>query len=248
VVHAREDELTSMRSANFLVEKIGGARARMVILEDSYHMICVDNDREIVAKNVLEFFGAAMLSGMSYRHFRIAHVFGHHRSAATDEDPASARLGENVYRFMVRSIAGQLRDAWRIEQLRLAATGKSWYRHRLLGDAAVMAFVYLAILLTAGASGVILFAAQSAVGIVVLEVFNYIAHYGLKRIFGSHGYEPFGAAHSWNSSNSFANALISTWAIIRGITRGPWRNIRLSGTTMPPQSCRWAMPRAFFWR
>ncbi len=60
VVHAREDELTSMRSANFLVEKIGGARARMVILEDSYHMICVDNDREIVAKNVLEFLGAAM--------------------------------------------------------------------------------------------------------------------------------------------------------------------------------------------
>lgn len=60
VVHAREDELTSMRSANFLVEAIGGARARMVILEDSYHMICVDNDREIVAKNVLEFFGAAL--------------------------------------------------------------------------------------------------------------------------------------------------------------------------------------------
>jgi len=60
VVHAREDELTSLRSANFMVEKIGGARARMVILEDSYHMICVDNDREIVAKNVLEFLGAAL--------------------------------------------------------------------------------------------------------------------------------------------------------------------------------------------
>ena len=60
VVHAREDELTSLRSANFLVEQIGGARARMVVLEDSYHMVCVDNDREIVAKNVLEFFGAAL--------------------------------------------------------------------------------------------------------------------------------------------------------------------------------------------
>ncbi len=58
VVHAREDELTSLRSANFLVEQIGGGRARMVVLEDSYHMVCVDNDREIVAKNVLEFFGA----------------------------------------------------------------------------------------------------------------------------------------------------------------------------------------------
>jgi carboxylesterase len=60
VVHAREDELTSLKSANFIVEQVGGGRARMVVLEDSYHMICVDNDREIVAKNVLEFFGAAM--------------------------------------------------------------------------------------------------------------------------------------------------------------------------------------------
>jgi carboxylesterase len=60
VVHAREDELTSLRSANFLVEAIGGGRARMVVLEDSYHMVCVDNDKEIVAKNVLEFFGAAL--------------------------------------------------------------------------------------------------------------------------------------------------------------------------------------------
>jgi carboxylesterase len=60
VVHAREDELTSLRSANFLVEKIGGGRARMVVLEDSYHMVCVDNDREIVVKNVLEFVGAPM--------------------------------------------------------------------------------------------------------------------------------------------------------------------------------------------
>jgi alkane 1-monooxygenase len=155
-----------------------------------------------------QFFGTAMLSGMSYRHFRIAHVFGHHRSAATDEDPASARLGESVYRFLVRSVAGQLRDTWRIERLRLAATGKSWCRHRLFSDAVVMVFVYVAILLSAGTSGVALFAAQSAVGIIVLEVFNYVAHYGLKRIFGTRGYEPFSTAHSWNSSNAFANVLI----------------------------------------
>jgi carboxylesterase len=60
VVHARHDELTSLASPNFLCEAIGGARARMVVLEDSYHMVCVDNDREIVARNVLEFLGAAL--------------------------------------------------------------------------------------------------------------------------------------------------------------------------------------------
>ena len=60
VAHAREDEPTSLRSANFMVESIGEALPRMVILEDSYHMVCVDNDREIVANNILEFLGAAL--------------------------------------------------------------------------------------------------------------------------------------------------------------------------------------------
>jgi carboxylesterase len=68
VIHAREDELTSLRSANYLVENIGAGpragRARMVVLEDSYHMVCVDNDREIVAKNVLEFFDASAVASL----------------------------------------------------------------------------------------------------------------------------------------------------------------------------------------
>jgi alkane 1-monooxygenase len=159
-------------------------------------------------KPMSQLFGVAMLSGMSYRHFRIAHVFGHHRMAATDQDPASARLGENVYRFLVRSIAGQYRDAWRIECARLRATEESLFRHRLLSDALVMVSLYIAILVLVGANGVILFAAQSAIGIIVLETFNYVAHYGLKRERGAFGHEPFGAAHSWNSSNRFANAFI----------------------------------------
>jgi carboxylesterase len=57
VVHAREDELTSLRSAHFLEQAIAGAR--VVVLENSYHMICVDNDRDLVANSVLEFFGFA---------------------------------------------------------------------------------------------------------------------------------------------------------------------------------------------
>ena len=62
VIHAREDDLTSLNSANYVIQNINGkkrqTKARMVVLEDSYHMVCVDNDKEIVAKNVLEFIGA----------------------------------------------------------------------------------------------------------------------------------------------------------------------------------------------
>lgn len=55
IVHAREDELTSLRSAEYLQAHI--ADARTVVLENSYHMICVDNDRDQVANSVLKFFG-----------------------------------------------------------------------------------------------------------------------------------------------------------------------------------------------
>jgi alkane 1-monooxygenase len=56
--------------------------------------------------------GLALLASVFYMHFRIAHVYGHHRRAATFEDPGSARLGEGLYAFLVRSAAGQFREAW----------------------------------------------------------------------------------------------------------------------------------------
>ena len=55
IIHAREDELTSLRSAQTLQAAL--PRARTVVLENSYHMICVDNDRDQVAAEVLGFFG-----------------------------------------------------------------------------------------------------------------------------------------------------------------------------------------------
>ncbi|MFM0736070.1 alpha/beta fold hydrolase [Paraburkholderia xenovorans] len=54
ILHSREDELTSLRSAEFLQAAIPDARS--VVLENSYHMICADNDREQVASEVLSFF------------------------------------------------------------------------------------------------------------------------------------------------------------------------------------------------
>ncbi len=152
--------------------------------------------------------GLVMLSGMSYRHFRVAHIFGHHRWAATERDPGTARLGEGFYAFLVRTVLGQFVDAWRIESIRIAARRQSAFRHRIAGDVIAMAVVYMAIFAFAGWRGAALFAAQSAVGVIVLELFNYIAHYGLARAAQPKGHEPFGNRHSWNSSNVLANTMI----------------------------------------
>jgi carboxylesterase len=52
VIHARDDELTSLKSAEFIARN-----ARVVVLENSYHMVCVDNDRKQVTASVLDFLG-----------------------------------------------------------------------------------------------------------------------------------------------------------------------------------------------
>jgi carboxylesterase len=57
IVQAREDEFSTVRTAQALQAGIGLSKAEIVILENSYHMVCVDNDKEIVTNNVMRFLG-----------------------------------------------------------------------------------------------------------------------------------------------------------------------------------------------
>ena len=50
------------------------------------------------------FLGGVLLASMSYLHWALEHIAGHHRLVATRADPATARLGESLPRFLVRSI------------------------------------------------------------------------------------------------------------------------------------------------
>jgi alkane 1-monooxygenase len=147
------------------------------------------------------FLGVSLLTAMSYRHFRIAHIHGHHRWAGTDKDSATARLGESFYAFLLRTLASQFREAWHFEKRRGG--------RRLLLDIAIMLILFAAIGFFIGPRALAFFLCQSAVAILVLELFNYIAHYGLARVGGPDGkLEAFGDRHSWNSSNVLANHLI----------------------------------------
>ncbi len=154
-------------------------------------------------------FAAALLTGMSYRQFRIAHIYGHHRWAGTERDAATARLGEGFYAFLLRTIPGQFREAWQFEERRRANKGSWRLANRALQDLLATAILFLAAFSVLGwRSGVFLFG-ESAVAIVVLELFNYIAHYGLLRAPAGNGRrQALCEMHSWNSSNIAANMLI----------------------------------------
>jgi len=151
--------------------------------------------------------GTLMLSAMSYRHFRVAHVHVHHRFAATEHDSATARLGEGFYAFLLRTVRGQFLEAWLFERTRCVR--RSVFSNRMVVDIALTVLIVAAIFAIWGGIGVALFAAQCAVGIIVLELFNYIAHYGLVRRVGIGGrVESLSDCHSWNSSNVWVNLLI----------------------------------------
>ncbi|KAF7963951.1 esterase [Cupriavidus sp. UYMU48A] len=55
IIHAREDELTSLRSAYFLSQRIHAAK--LLVVDESYHMLSIDNDRRLVANTVAQFLG-----------------------------------------------------------------------------------------------------------------------------------------------------------------------------------------------
>ncbi|HEY7991226.1 MAG TPA: alkane 1-monooxygenase [Stellaceae bacterium] len=139
--------------------------------------------------------GTVALTSVFYAHFRISHVFGHHRFAGTRDDPASARHGEGAYRFALRSAWGQARFAYRFE------------RRFVIAAAAIGAAMLAADFWAAGWRGVACHAGIAAVAILILEIFNYVVHYGLTR----RDNEPFSAAHSWNVAHRFSN-----WALLNG--------------------------------
>jgi carboxylesterase len=57
IIHAREDEFSTLQSAIALQNGIGSDKAEVLILENSYHMVCIDNDKELVTNSVMCFLG-----------------------------------------------------------------------------------------------------------------------------------------------------------------------------------------------
>jgi alkane 1-monooxygenase len=129
--------------------------------------------------------------------FAIEHVHGHHRTVGTEEDPATARRGEYILFFVVRSTVGQWISAYRHEKARLKRKGipdRPWANRFWRGQAMTLCVValYVAFL---GWPGILLSAFAAAIGKAYLEVVNYIEHYGLVRIPGT----PVEDRHAWES-------------------------------------------------
>ena len=152
------------------------------------------------------------LAPVAYGHFFIEHNKGHHKNVATPDDPASSRMGETFWAFLPRTMSGSLQSAWGIEKERLARNGKSVFSsdNENLQAWAMTVVLFAAVSLWLGWIALAFLLAQAFYGAALLEVINYIEHYGLLRAQDAKTgrYERCAPAHSWNSNHVVTNLVL----------------------------------------
>ncbi|PQA32875.1 alkane 1-monooxygenase [Amnimonas aquatica] len=157
------------------------------------------------------FLSMLALAPTGYTHFAVEHPYGHHKRVATPEDPASSRMGESFWKFLPRTVIGGFKSAYKIEKERLARKGKSFWskENELLQGWALSAGVFGAMAAVGGVRSLPFIAGQAAYGASLLEVINYIEHYGLMRQKDAKGkYERTRPEHSWNSNQLVSNLFL----------------------------------------
>lgn len=146
-----------------------------------------------------------------YMHFFIEHNRGHHKNVATPEDPSSARHGEPVYTFWIRTIVFSYLSAWRIANREVLNKAKSKWslKNEMIQIHLIQAALLFAIFFMFGILTVAYFLIAAAMGILLLETVNYIEHYGLSRKQLSNGkYERAMPVHSWNSNHVIGRLML----------------------------------------
>lgn len=165
-----------------------------------------------------QFYAKVLLMTVCYMHFFIEHNRGHHVRVATPDDPATSRFGESFYAFWVRSVSGGYASAWQIERESLEKKGKAfwtWSNQMIQFSLYPLIFVLLSTGVFSLIQGELVwqlplfFIVQSVLGFSLLEVVNYLEHYGMeRRKLASGYYERVTPLHSWNASHVVSNFLL----------------------------------------
>ncbi len=143
---------------------------------------------------------------VNYSHFTVEHVQGHHKHVGTRRDPSTGRPGESVYHYLARSLPQQFFCALGIEAARLARLGRWRYGlgNFVVATALLQAAIALLIGVALGQRALSAYLRQGAIAVVLLQVVNYLQHYGLVRSPGS-AIEP---AHSWQTDRISSRFLL----------------------------------------
>ncbi len=173
----------------------------------------INTAHEIGHKNTKRerFLSRVVLAVTGYGHFCIEHNLGHHRDVATPEDPASSRMGESIYRFVLREIPGAAKRGWQEESKRLTKRGlRVWSLDNHILQSYLMTVVLQGgLVILFGWPLIVFFAIHNLFAWLQLTSANYIEHYGLLRARKENGkYERCQPHHSWNANHYVSNLLL----------------------------------------
>lgn len=152
-----------------------------------------------------------LLSTSLYMHFYIEHNRGHHRNVGTPADAATARKGESIYRFWLRSVVSSWISAWRIvkKERERKKLGVWSLKNEFIQYMAIQAAILFVLWYFLGWQIAIAFLCAAMMGIFLLESVNYIEHYGLFRNkVNEFRYEDVEPIHSWNSDYILGRLLL----------------------------------------
>lgn len=130
---------------------------------------------------LFQFLGKFLLFTVGNIYFYIEHLRVHHKWVGTEKDPATARRNESVYYFFVRSMSGQISNAWKLENERLARENKSVVNNAVLKNGVLLLLLNFVIGFSFGWMGLAVFLLHILIANFLLEYTNYIEHYGLSR-------------------------------------------------------------------
>ena len=163
-------------------------------------------------KNRFErFLGEILLGTTLYSHFCIEHLHGHHVNVGTPKDPVSAHKGQNFFEFYPRAVIGSFISAIQIQDTMLKRKGDRFFnlKNPFLRYLLFYSFLIASSYALAGWLGIGVFVLQAVVAFSLLEIINYVEHYGLRRRKNENGkYEHVQTYHSWNSSYHLTNLFL----------------------------------------
>jgi alkane 1-monooxygenase len=132
-----------------------------------------------------------------YSHFFIEHNKGHHRHVSTPNDPASAKLNQNLFSFWFISMFGSLTSSLKLD------------KNQIIKWKLIEVMLVLITGLIFGIKPALSFLGAALIGALLLESVNYIEHYGLRRkVLKSGRFEKVTPQHSWNSDHPIGRLIL----------------------------------------
>lgn len=176
-------------------------------------MIAINVSHELIHKRTrwLRGLGGVLLSCVGYACFKLEHPRWHHVHVATPEDPSSAPRGSTVY---TRAPRAWVLNTARAFQLAMDAARRKGRPvpalcNEMTGWYGLTAALCVGVYVGLGALPLAVFVMHGIGAALLLEVINYVEHYGLRRQrLDSGRYEPPGITHSWDSDYWLSNALL----------------------------------------